>query len=85
MSQVLLKNNYPDWMIKESKKKPATPIINQDTGLEVKKMSSLLSMFLASLRNLEESSYILVYMSSSKEPTPLNLSLCNLKIKFHNN
>ena len=33
----LLKNNYPDGMIRESEKKPATPILNTDTGLEVKK------------------------------------------------
>ena len=33
----ILKNNFPNWMDKESKKKPATPIINPDTGLEVKK------------------------------------------------
>ena len=33
----LLKNNYSDWMIKETEKKPTTPIRNQDTGLEVKK------------------------------------------------
>ena len=31
------KNSYPDWMTKESEKKPATPITNLDTGLEVKK------------------------------------------------
>ena len=34
---VLLRNNYPDWMIKETEKKPATAIINPGTGLEVKK------------------------------------------------
>ena len=34
-----LKNNYPDWMIKETKKKPASHIINPATGLEVKKIS----------------------------------------------
>ena len=33
----VLKNTYPDWMIKESEKKLATPIINQDIGLEIKK------------------------------------------------
>ena len=37
LHRVLLKNNDPDWMIKESGKKPVTPIINPDTGLEVKK------------------------------------------------
>ena len=34
---VLLKTNYPDWMIKESEMKPAAPIINTDTDLKVKK------------------------------------------------
>ena len=37
MDYYLLKNIYTDWMIKESEKKPATAIINLDTGLEVKK------------------------------------------------
>ena len=36
LHQVLPKN-YPDWNIKETKRKPATPIINPETGLEVKK------------------------------------------------
>ena len=31
---VLLKNNYPDWVIKEFEKKQITPIINSDIGLE---------------------------------------------------
>ena len=30
------RNNYPDWIIKEPEKKPPTPIINPETGLEVK-------------------------------------------------
>ena len=34
---LVLKNNYPDWMIKESDKKPATLFINPDTGLEIMK------------------------------------------------
>ena len=33
----VLKNNYPYWIIKESEKKPESPITNSDTGLEVKK------------------------------------------------
>ena len=37
LHRVLLKSNYPDWMIKETEEKPATPIINPDTGLKVKK------------------------------------------------
>ena len=31
----VLKNNYPDWMIKQSGKKPAAPIVNPDTGIGV--------------------------------------------------
>ena len=37
----LLKNNYPYWIIKEPEKRPASPIINPDTGLEVKKNVSI--------------------------------------------
>ena len=37
LHRVFLKNNYPDWMIKESEKKLATPIVNPDNGVEVKK------------------------------------------------
>ena len=37
LHRVLLKNNYPDWVIKESEKKPVNIIINPDTGLEDKK------------------------------------------------
>ena len=40
-------------------------------------------MFLASVKNLEESFNIQVFKSSSMEPKSLNLSLCVLKIKFH--
>ena len=32
---VLLKNNYPDWIIKDLEKKPTTLTVNLDTGLEV--------------------------------------------------
>ena len=73
-------------MLKETEKKPATPIINQDIGLEVKKNVFIpVPMFLASEKNLENFFNIPVYMSSSKQPTPLNLSLCTLKIKCHHN
>ena len=52
--QVLLKNNYPDWMIKEPEKKPQ-PWSDPETGKEVRRSSSFLSlMFLASVKNLEE-------------------------------
>ena len=34
---VFLKNNYPDWISKESEKKPVAPPVNPDTGIEVKK------------------------------------------------
>ena len=37
LHQVLLENNYPDWIIKEPEKKPPTPIRNLETGLELKK------------------------------------------------
>ena len=37
LHRVLLKINYPDWKIKETEKNPATPIINPDGSLEVKK------------------------------------------------
>ena len=37
LPQVILKNNYPHWMIQEPEKKLHTPIINPDTGLELKK------------------------------------------------
>ena len=30
-------NGYPKWMIKEPEKKPSTPIINLESGLEIKK------------------------------------------------
>ena len=33
----IIKNNYPDKMIKETEKKMETAIIYPDTGLEVKK------------------------------------------------
>ena len=70
--EFFLKNNYPVCMFKETEKKPITPIINLDTGLEIKKMSSsVFHMFLASVLNLEVSFGLLVYKSSSKEPTPI--------------
>ena len=33
----LLKNNYLEWMMKELGKKASTPILNPETGLEIKK------------------------------------------------
>ena len=32
--RLLLKNSYPDWIIKNPEKKPTTPTENPDTGLE---------------------------------------------------
>ena len=37
LHQILLKSSYPDWIIKKPEKKPQTPIINPETGLEVQK------------------------------------------------
>ena len=70
-------------MMKETEKKQATPLINPDTNHEVreKMSSSLFTMFLALVRNFEESFDIQVHKCSSKEPT----SSCTLKIKFHHN
>ena len=34
---VLLKHNYPEWMMKEPEKTPSVPIINPESGLEIKK------------------------------------------------
>ena len=76
---VLLKNNYPDWVIKESEKKPATLIINSNTGLEVKKTCLHLCYVLGFSDDLEET----VYRSSLKKPRPLNPSFVTLKIKLH--
>ena len=42
-------------------------------------------MFLASVRNVKESSDKPLYKSTSKEPTTSNLSLCTIKIKFYQN
>ena len=82
----LLKNNYPDQMIKEPENKPPTPIISPDSGQKYKQnVCIFFPMFLASVRNLEESFNMPVYKSSSKEPTSLNLFLCILKITFHHN
>ena len=36
-TEFISKNNYPYWLINETQKKPATAILNPDTGLEVKK------------------------------------------------
>ena len=47
LHRALLENNYPDWMIKESEKKPATPLINPDTGFEVNKNVFISSPYVA--------------------------------------
>ena len=36
--KALLKNNYPDWIVKEPEKKPPTATANPDTGLEAEKI-----------------------------------------------
>ena len=57
--------------------------MNPDTDLDSKyKSSSQFHMFLALLKNSEESFNIPVYRQSSKEPAPLNPSLCTPKIKI---
>ena len=38
LHQILVKNNYPDWIIIEPEEKPPTPMINQETGVKVKKI-----------------------------------------------
>ena len=54
LHQTLLKKQYPDWIIKEPKKKPPTPIINQETGIEIKKNILIYGlMFLASVKKLD--------------------------------
>ena len=37
LHRVFIRNSYLDWMIYKIKKEPSTPMINPDTGLEVKK------------------------------------------------
>ena len=37
LHRVSLKKNYPDWIIKDSEKKPTTSTVNPDTCLEVSK------------------------------------------------
>ena len=73
-------------MIKEPENKPLTPIMNPDTGLEV-----IINVFISvsyvpglseEFRGIFD---IPVSSKTSKEHTPLNLSLCILKIKFHQN
>ena len=49
LHRVLSKNNYPDWIIKETRKKQATPIINPDTGLEVEKNVFFSILYVSSL------------------------------------
>ena len=86
LHRVLLKNNHLHGMIKESEKKPATPIKNPDAGLEVKKNVFSSVPYVSDIS--EEFRRIFQHTSvqqSSKEPTPSNLSLCTLNMKFHHN
>ena len=83
---VLLKNNFPDWILKDLEKKPTTPIVNPDTGLEINKNIFMSVPYIPGLSvEFRRIFYILVYRSSSKEPTPLNPSFCTPKIKSHHN
>ena len=52
--RVLLKNNFPNWKIMETEKKPATPIINPDISLKVRKNIFISIPYVPGLRNLEE-------------------------------
>ena len=75
--RILFKNHYPDWMITELEKKPATPVINPDTGLHVKKDIFISVPYVPGLcEEFRRIFCIPVYKASSKEPTPLNLSVC---------
>ena len=80
LHRVLLKTTTQTF--KESEKKQATHMVHLDSGLEVKRKFHLCPYVPGLSRNLEESFDIPVYRSSSKEPTPLNLSLHTLKIKI---
>ena len=55
-------------MIEEYEKKLTTPIINPDTGLEVKKNAFISAPYVPDLSEKFRSAQ--VYRSSSKEPTP---------------
>ena len=84
LHKVLLRNNCPDWIIKILEKKPTTPTVNLNTGLEVSKNIFISAhMFLASVKYSKEFFDIPVYSSSSKDPTPLNPFSCIPKIKSH--
>ena len=87
LHRIVLKNIYQDWMINESENKPATPIISQDTGLEVKKNVFISVPYVPGLREeFRRISFDLpVHKSSSKDATALNKYVCILKIKFHCN
>ena len=71
-----LKNNYLDWMTKEPEIKPQTSIINLDGSTEIYISVYYVPSLSEEFRNIFD---ILVHRSSSKEPTPLNVSLCSLK------
>ena len=79
----VLKNSYPDWMIKENEKKQAIPIIIPDTGLEVNKNVFITLPCFCGLSEEFRRTFLHTYVKAfSKEPTPLNLSFCTIKIKF---
>ena len=81
LHRILLKNSYAEWGIKSLERKPTTSTKNSDTGLEVNKNIFISVPYVPGLS--EEFSHIPVYRSFSKEPTPLNPSLCTPKIKSH--
>ena len=82
--KVQLKNNYPDWIIKNPEKKSTTPTVNPDTGLEVSKTIFISTPCVPGLSEEFRRFFdIPLYRSSSKEPIPLNPSLCIPKIKSH--
>ena len=69
--RVLLKTNYPDWVIKEPENKPATPIINPDTGLEFKKNALNPVSYVPDLmKNLAETFDIPVYSHLQRSQHP---------------
>ena len=77
LHRVLLKNNYPDGIIKDYEKISTSPTVNSYTGLEVNRNIFIsVLLFLALVRNSEESFHIPVNKLYAKEPTPLNPSLC---------
>ena len=76
LHRVLLKNSYPDWIIKYPEKKPTIPTENSDTCLEVNKNIFISIPCVPDLSDEFRFFDIPVYRSFSKEPTPLNPSIC---------